>query len=208
MFGVFVFDPGARQLTRVGEPVHLTAKAVDLLTLLVSRRPEAVAKKQIHETLWPDTFVTDVSLTTLIFELRTALGESARQPCFIRTVHGFGYAFQADNAQSDTDIRETQFCVIHDGREVSLRPGENLLGRSRDCRLRLDSTKVSRHHARITVDGDAALIEDCGSRNGTSVRGVKTDGRVRLEDGDDIDVAGIRVIFRILAGAHGTAMTE
>lgn len=207
-FGVFVFDPGARLLTRAGEPVHLTAKAVELLLLLIAKCPEAVAKKQIHEALWPATFVSDVSLTTLIFELRAALGESARQPRFIRTVHGFGYAFQPDNAQSDTDISETPFCVIYDGREVGLQAGENLLGRSRDCRLRLDSTRVSRHHARITVDGDAALIEDCGSRNGTWVRGVKTDGRVRLKDGDDIGIAGIRVLFRILSAAHRSEATE
>lgn len=207
-FGAFVFDPGARLLTRSGEPVHLTSKATALLELLASRRPEAVTKRQIHEALWPDTFVSDVSVTTLIFELRTALGETARQPRFIRTVHGFGYAFQSGQGPLETDVRDTPFCVIYDGREVNLQAGENLLGRSRDCRVRLDSTRVSRHHARITVDGEAALIEDCGSRNGTWVSGVKTDGRVRLKDGDDIGVAGIRMLFRILSAAHGTEATE
>lgn len=201
MFGSFVFDPTARLLTRSGEAVHLTAKAVDLLELLVGRRPEAVAKKEIHHALWPNTFVSDVSVTTLIFELRSALGESARKPRFIRTVHGFGYAFPYD--EPETDIRETPFCVICDGLEVGLREGANLLGRSRDCRVRLDSTRVSRHHARITVDGGAALLEDCGSRNGTRVRGLPAQGQVRLRDGDDIDVAGIRVVFRILADADG-----
>ena len=188
--------------------MHLTAKALDLLGLLVAKRPDAVPKKQIHHALWPDTFVSDVSVTTLIFEIRTAFGESARQPHFIRTVHGYGYAFQSDDAQSETDVRETPFCVIYDGREVNLRRGENLLGRSRDCRVRLDSTRVSRHHARITIEDDTALIEDCGSRNGTWVAGVKADGRVRLKDGDDIGVAGIRVVFRILSAAHGNEATE
>lgn len=95
-FGLFVLDPGTRVLTRAGQPVPLTAKALDLLLLLHSRRPDAVAKEVIHQTLWPDTFVSDVSVTTLIFELRRALGESARIPRFIRTVHGQGYAFQPD----------------------------------------------------------------------------------------------------------------
>jgi pSer/pThr/pTyr-binding forkhead associated (FHA) protein len=79
-----------------------------------------------------------------------------------------------------------------------LQRGENLLGRSRDCRVRVDSTGVSRRHARITIDGDAALIEDCGSRNGTWVGGNRTSGRVRLRDGDDIGIAGIPMRFRIL----------
>ncbi len=205
-FGSFAFDVGARRLTQSGAPVHLTSKAVDLLALLVSRRPDALAKKESHAHLWPNTFVTDVSLTTRIFELRTALGESARRPRFIRTVHGFGYAFQGDAGQNDA--ADTPFCIIYDGREVGLLRGENLVGRSRDCRVRLDSTRVSRHHARITIDGEAALIEDCGSRNGTWVDGVKATGRVRLKDGADIGVAGLRMSFRILSAALANEATE
>jgi DNA-binding winged helix-turn-helix (wHTH) protein len=201
-FGDFVFDAKARLLTRKGEAVHLTAKACELLHLLASRRPDAVAKKEIHHQLWPDTFVSDVSLTTLIFELRTALGESARAPRFVRTVHGYGYAFQGGGDADAVD--QTPFCVIHDGLEITLKRGENLIGRARDCVVRLDSTRVSRHHARITVDDDAALIEDCGSRNGTVVGGSKVEGRVRLKDGDDIDIAGIKVLFRVLDGLSDT----
>ena len=206
-FGPFNFDQAARRLTKTSEPVHLTSKAVDLLSLLSSRRPDAVAKKAIHQQLWPDTFVSDVSLTTLIFELRTALGESARQPRFIRTVHGYGYAFQGDSGQNDAAGGETPFIVIHDGRDVGLIRGENLLGRSRDCRVRIDVTRVSRHHARITIDGDAALIEDCGSRNGTWVGGRRTAGRVRLNDGDEIAIAGIPLLFKVLAPGTGNEPT-
>lgn len=206
-FGPFNFDQAARRLSKSSESVHLTSKAIDLLSLLSTRRPEAVAKKEIHQQLWPDTFVSDVSLTTLIFELRSALGESARKPRFIRTVHGFGYAFQGDSGQNDASSTETPFSVIHDGRDIGLIRGENLLGRSRDCRVRIDSTRVSRHHARITIDGDAALIEDCGSRNGTWVGDERTTGRVRLNDGDAIVIAGVRVLFRVLSTGIGNAPT-
>jgi DNA-binding winged helix-turn-helix (wHTH) protein len=206
-FGEFVFDPSARRLTLRGEPVHLTAKAFELLQLLASRRPDAVAKKEIQKLLWPDTFVSDVSLTTLVFELRAALGESARKPVFVRTVHGFGYAFQVDS-WVDGSQTDTPFCIIHDGREIGLARGDNLIGRSRDCAVWLDSTRVSRHHARLTVDGDVVLIEDCGSRNGTFVGGQKAQGRVRLKDGDDIGIAGIHVLFRVLSTSVGTQATE
>jgi DNA-binding winged helix-turn-helix (wHTH) protein len=206
-FGDFHFDQPARRLTKANDPVHLTSKAVDLLTLLSSRQPDAVAKREIHQQLWPDTFVSDVSLTTLIFELRSALGESARKPRFIRTVHGYGYAFQGDSGQNDAAATLTPFCIIHDGRDVGLIRGENLLGRSRDCRVRIDSTRVSRHHARITVDGSAALIEDCGSRNGTWVGGQRTAGRVRLNDGDEIAIAGIPLLFKVLEPGIGNEPT-
>jgi DNA-binding winged helix-turn-helix (wHTH) protein len=207
-FGPFEFDQAARRLTRTRDPVHLTAKAMDLLALLASKQPDAVAKKDIHKNLWPDTFVSDVSLTTLIFELRSALGETARKPRFIRTVHGFGYAFQGDSGQSDPAKAHTPFVIIHDGRDIGLLRGDNLIGRSRDCRVRIDVTRVSRHHARVTVDGDTALIEDCGSRNGTWVGDQRTTGRVRLTDGDEVFIAGIRILFRVLSpgmGHEGTA---
>ena len=207
-FGNFVFDPGARLLRQSGEPVHLTSKAVDLLTLLSTKAPDAVGKKEIHQQLWPATFVSDVSLTTLIFELRTALGESARRPRFVRTVHGFGYAFQGDTAQTPATDEDTPFCIIYDGKDIGLQRGENLIGRSRDCRVRIDITRVSRRHARVTVDGDAALIEDCGSRHGTWIGTTRTSGRVRLRDGDRIGIAGIEMLFRILGPGEGIAPTE
>jgi DNA-binding winged helix-turn-helix (wHTH) protein len=207
-FGNFAFDPGARLLKQSGESVHLTAKAVDLLTLLSTKAPDAVGKKEIHQQLWPSTFVSDVSLTTLIFELRTALGESARRPRFIRTVHGFGYAFQGDGAQSPAAEEETPFCIIYEGHEIGLQRGENVIGRSRDCRVRIDIKRVSRRHARVTIDGDAALIEDCGSRHGTWIGATRTSGRVRLRDGDRIGIAGIEMLFRILGPGEGNEPTE
>ena len=204
-FGSFVLDQGARLVTRDTQPVHLTAKALDLLLLLASRRPDAVSKKDIHQHLWPDTFVSDVSLTTLVFELRTALGESARKPKYLRTVHGFGYAFQVDAPSTLGDMSlDTSFRVIVEGREIGLHLGENLIGRARDCIVRLDSTRVSRHHARITVDANVALVEDCGSRNGTFMGGKKIEGRVRLSDGDGIDVAGTHLLFRMVPETQGT----
>ena len=206
-FGQFEFDQAARRLTRTSDPVHLTSKAMDLLALLASKQPDAVAKEDIHKNLWPDTFVSDVSLTTLIFELRSALGETARKPRFIRTVHGFGYAFQGDSGQNDPAKAQTPFVIIHEGHDIGLLRGDNLIGRSRDCRVRIDVTRVSRHHARITVDGDTALIEDCGSRNGTWVGDQRAAGRVRLTDGDEVFIAGIRVLFRVLSPGVGIEPT-
>src|SRR5262249_29711978 len=92
--GPVTFDTDRHQLFRGTEPVHLSTKAFALLALLVERRPKALSKDEIQQALWPDTFVSDTSLTTLVNEIRTVLGESARESRLIRTVHGFGYAFE------------------------------------------------------------------------------------------------------------------
>ena len=52
------FDPGTRQVSRDSKEIHLTRKAFDLLALLIERRPEVVAKDEIHARLWPATFVS------------------------------------------------------------------------------------------------------------------------------------------------------
>src|SRR6266851_7428300 len=97
-FGECVLDVGSRQLWRAGTTVHLSPKAFELLKLLVERRPDAVSKSELHQRIWPETFVTDDSLSRLVAELRDAMGDNARSPRFVRTLHGFGYAFSADTA--------------------------------------------------------------------------------------------------------------
>lgn len=95
-FGDFAFDQERRQLLRSGEPVPLETKAYELLALLISRRPNALSKAQIRAVLWPGTFVSESALARLVTQLRAACGDDAQTPRFIRTVHGFGYAFSGE----------------------------------------------------------------------------------------------------------------
>jgi DNA-binding winged helix-turn-helix (wHTH) protein len=169
-FGEFVLDPSARTLSRGSEALHLTPKAFDLLWFLASRRPAAASKDDIHAALWPGVFVADVNVAALIFELRAALGESARASRFIRTVHGFGYAFAADA----TAPRTSRFRLILDGQEIALPEGETLVGRGDGCGIRIESAKVSRRHARLVVNGPIVSVEDCGSSNGSIVPASNT----------------------------------
>jgi DNA-binding winged helix-turn-helix (wHTH) protein len=88
-------DSDSRQLWSGAKEVHLSPKAFDLLALLIERRPRAVSKADIHERLWPGTFVSDSSLPSLVSEVREAIADHKRKPRLLRTLHGFGYAFQA-----------------------------------------------------------------------------------------------------------------
>lgn len=180
-FGDFVLNLGTRQLVHRGVPLHLTRKAFDLLALLAARRPAAVSKADICAALWADTFVSESNLAALVFELRAALGESARHPRFLRTVHGFGYALDTPATPAPAGSR-----LVVGGEAIDLPTGEHLIGRSRRCTIRFRSTSVSRLHARLTVAGSIATLEDLDSRNGTFVHGTRVVGPTALADGDEV----------------------
>lgn len=95
LFGDNTFDSAARTLVRGGGSVRLSGKAFQLLELLLAARPNPVSKEDLFARLWPDTFVSEANLASLVKEIRAATGDDARAPRFVRTVHRFGYAFHA-----------------------------------------------------------------------------------------------------------------
>jgi len=202
-FGECEFDSEARELTRRGAAVPLSPKAFQLLSLLLERRPRAVSRAELHDLIWPGVFVAYTSLPRVVTEVRRALADRSRRPRFVRTVHGFGYAFAGQDVQEvpESVLGPPSRCSLRWGkRKIRLPEGETLIGRGPDCGVLIDSDLVSRHHARIRVAGGKATFEDCQSKNGSYVRGKKVEGPVSLEDGDNIKMGKAVLIF--LAGAR------
>jgi DNA-binding winged helix-turn-helix (wHTH) protein len=192
-FGECVFDLGARRLERSGAELRLSPKAFELLALLLERAPNAVSKDELQALLWPATFVGPTSLARLVNEVRGAIGDDRHSERFVRTLRRFGYAFCAAVQEESTPGPSTRAaataCALHWGsREVPLIEGENLIGRAPDCVVRIPSFRVSRHHARIVVAKGKVVIEDLGSKNGTSVGGKTIAGTTPLADGDVIRI--------------------
>ena len=173
-FGVFCLDVETRQLLRGPErrPVHLSPKAFALLCALVEARPRAVSKQELHERVWPSTFISEATLASVIAELREALGERGREPGLIRTVHGFGYACAIEPADHPEPVHSAAAAwVVFNGRELLLQEGEHVFGRGADADIRLPSPSVSQRHAKVVIAGDTAILEDLDSKNGSFVRG-------------------------------------
>jgi DNA-binding winged helix-turn-helix (wHTH) protein len=206
-FQGFVLDTAMPQLFRGGARVHLEPKALELLELLVARRPEAVAKTEIQRRLWPDTFVSESSLTGLVAQVRKALGDDRRQERFLRTVHGFGYAFSGEIATAAAQEPAARARLIWEDSVFLLPPGENVLGRSEEATVRIDAPGVSRRHARIVVTDDRATIEDLASKNGTFVGERRLDGPTPLHDGDRVRLGRQLFVFR-RAGSAAPTWTE
>jgi len=211
-FGEFVLDPDSRQLFRDGAEVHLQPKTFELLDLLVRTRPKALSKQHIRGQLWPDTVVGEASLTVAVAELRAALGDDAKEPRYVRTVYGFGYAFAGEvepersGGAPSTGVAPR---VLWEKRIIPLVEGDNVLGRDEDVTVRIDAPGVSRRHARIRVSGAEATIEDLGSKNGTYV-GDGTPaitGPTALPDDSRFRLGRVLLVFRSSPEA-GSTMTE
>ena len=70
------------------------------------------------------------------------------------------------------------------GKEHSLSPGTTI-GRE-GCDVTIPDPEISRRQAQVLREGDAAVIEDLGSTNGTFVNGQRISGRQTLENGDEV----------------------
>jgi DNA-binding winged helix-turn-helix (wHTH) protein len=189
----------SHQVWRGSTEVHLSPRAFDLLRWLVHSRPRAVSKAELLEQVWPGTFVSDGSLTVVIAEIRAALGESARRPKFVRTVHRFGYAFIAPVIEEPDEVAVSAwtFWLTWAKRDFYLVTGENVVGRDAKAQVRLPSPRVSRRHARIVVTDRTVTIADLGSKNGTHVNGKPVDRTRVLEDGDEVRIDPFELVFRV-----------
>jgi DNA-binding winged helix-turn-helix (wHTH) protein len=200
-FEPFTLDTGTRELLKDGGAIHLSPKAFDVLALLIERRPNVVTKQDFDARIWPGIFVTDANLSVIVSEIRRALGDTPRDARYIRTIDRVGYAFCGRAAEAGAAAASpapgARCRLSWEGGHVVLGPGEHVIGRHPACGVWLDFDGVSRRHAKVLVDETSAVVlEDLGSTNGTSIRGVAIDGPTTLGDGDVIQVGTTELTFR------------
>ena len=205
-FDQFVIDGGRRIVWRGDEEIHVAPKTLDFLLLLLARAPNAVSKAELMATLWPDTHISEATLTGVVADAREALGDDGRAPRLIRTMHRFGYAFTAQierDAGGNTAAPIVGW-LIADNWRLPLRPGETILGREGDGVVPLPSPSVSRQHAALILEGRAAQLRDLGSKNGTFVDDLRVEGTVMLRDGAQLRFGTLHVTYRAAQSSSST----
>jgi hypothetical protein len=168
--------------------------------ILVENRHRAVSRAELQKELWPSTFVLDTNLASLIKEIRRALGDTADTPRFIRTVHRYGYWFigqMKDGERLQSPDPTTRYWLIWSSRQIPVTDGEHILGRAPDASVWIDAPGISRHHARLLLEGQQATLEDLGSKNGTYVGEERVTSPRPLVDGDQIRLGPVVITFRI-----------
>lgn len=87
---------------------------------------------------------------------------------------------------TDPVVPKLARAVLHlNGREVPVDAERFIIGRDVSCNLTIDSPRISRQHAALTVQGDTVLLEDLRSFNGSWYGGERVE-RAVLRDGDEV----------------------
>jgi predicted ATPase/DNA-binding winged helix-turn-helix (wHTH) protein len=107
VFGPFRLDLRDERLWRGDEATPLSPKTFAVLCCLVTQAGQLVTKDALIEAVWPNTVVSESILTVAMRTLRRVLGDQARAPRFIETVHGRGYRFIASVSATMPSERPT-----------------------------------------------------------------------------------------------------
>ncbi|HXO32417.1 MAG TPA: AAA family ATPase [Candidatus Acidoferrales bacterium] len=132
----------------IEERIRITPKAFAVLRYLVEHAGRLITQDELLNALWPDTFVQPEVLKTHILDVRSALGDSAKNPRFIETLPKRGYQFIAPVRDAFTPKELT--VELHSRKLV----GRNTqLGELRNCLL---ATLASQHQV-VFITGEPGI---------------------------------------------------
>jgi len=210
--GYWRVDPALNSVAGPMATAHLEPKVMEVLVCLAEHAADVVSKEILLRSVWPDTCVTDDVLTRAIFELRRVFGDEARSPRVIQTIPKRGYrliapvVLNADRTSGSPTTEATVCTLTWDEGYVTLTDGTYLLGRDESLPIRVPLPSVSRRHARITLGGGVATVEDLASKNGTFLREQRLTAPALLRNGDTLIAGTVRINVRVSMPSTETAV--
>jgi TolB-like protein len=125
-FGRFSLDPRGGLMSGARR-VRLTPKALALLSFMAGRPNEVIPKEELFDAVWPEVTVGDAALVTCIQEVRKALGDDARRPRYIETLHRRGYRFIGKPAAAAAAIDDkAPALALPDRPSIAVLPFDNM----------------------------------------------------------------------------------
>lgn len=100
-FGAFTLDLADERLIGPDGPVRLGNKAFQVLAMLVEQQGRLLTKDALFASVWDGMLVSESSLTSVVKELRRALGDDTRAPTYIESVYGRGYRLIPDVREAE-----------------------------------------------------------------------------------------------------------
>jgi DNA-binding winged helix-turn-helix (wHTH) protein len=96
VFEDYELDTNLFELRQAGQLCKLEPQVFNVLTYLIQHRERVVTKQELLDNLWPNQFISEVTLNHRLMTARKAIGDSGRAQRCIKTLHGRGYRFIAE----------------------------------------------------------------------------------------------------------------
>ncbi len=165
-FPPFRLDRQDERLWRGKRPIALRPKTYAVICYLAERPGVLVTRDELMDAIWPGVAVAPDTLSQSIRELRRALGDDARAPRFVETVHGRGFRFRAQThsgpsfpvSAPDANALEDDRRARLPGRDAELKRIEELLA---------DAERGHRRLVFVTGEpgiGKSRLLRECLDR--------------------------------------------
>jgi DNA-binding winged helix-turn-helix (wHTH) protein/tetratricopeptide (TPR) repeat protein len=129
VFDQFHLDLDDERLWHGPEEIHLHPKTFAVLCCLVRQAGQLVTKDALLAAVWPETAVSESVVTVAIRQLRRVLGDQARTPRYIETVHGRGYRFIAPRSASASPRGPEAIGISPRTPSLLFRPPPHFVGR-------------------------------------------------------------------------------
>lgn len=82
-------------VSKKGEPINLTAKEFQILSLLATSPNQVFTKGQLFESVWKEAYYGDDNVINVhIRRLREKIEDNASAPLYIKTIWGIGYKME------------------------------------------------------------------------------------------------------------------
>jgi hypothetical protein len=105
-------------------------------------------------------------------------------------------AFGAPEEPEEPEPEREHVTLAVEGRVVPVSADRIVVGRSRECDVRVDDSNVSRRHFELVRESPGTwVVSDLGSTNGTEVNGRTVQRRTTLDDGDRITIGSTELVF-------------
>ncbi|MGZ3308903.1 MAG: winged helix-turn-helix domain-containing tetratricopeptide repeat protein [Xanthobacteraceae bacterium] len=102
-FADYMLDTSRRELRRNSELIAVEPQVCDLLLYLIENRDRVVTKDDLIASVWGGRIISDATLTSRIYAVRKALGDSGQHQKLIRTIPRKGLRFVSDVQALSTD---------------------------------------------------------------------------------------------------------
>ncbi len=171
--GEWLVEPNLNCITRANEKVCVEPKVIEVLAYLADFPGEVLAKEQIIQAVWPDTYVSDEVLRYSIAELRKAFRDDARNPQIIQTIARRGYRLiaavtkKAPAAESRGSVAVLAFADISPAKDQ----GYFCDGISEEiinCLTRIKGLRVSSRTSSFAYKGKQEDIRSIGRKLGVN----------------------------------------